>query len=733
MIRKKQISTNTAYRLLLTTLTVCLCVACNKDDENQKIFKAIGGTFHSDQDNSTAMPKSYLSEADYICWENGDTVNINGETYTITLDATNQATIVAEGVTAIEGQYYATYPASATLTGGEATFTLPKEEDYETVANGVGAGKQRLHPLMAAATSNNTMRFDNLCALMEFSITKSASVRGSLYAIEVSSSHQQLCGEMTATYNEGCWNVNTTGMAGGTARRLRFETPIALSNNVQKFYMQLPPQTGIEDFTVRYYILDASGKMQIFIRTKSTGSSLSLSGATIYTMDTAVFSGNTMENYTPVSPAGTKEDPYIVAAGGGWSSLMSSSAAEDTSTYVELWEDILVGEATDLFRGHLNGKGHTITLGFTFGAGSIIMHSNIALFKEIESASISNLTVQAKNDAQEVTQYYTINSKSCYGTIAAYSKAGKFTNCINKVNLNITNAEYIGGICGYEETAGSFTNCRNEGNITTTAGCVGGIASYSKSTLSNCTNNGSINVTITSGSADIGGIVGNMPLGSGSAIGCSNTGNMSVTYSNETGMCKIGGITGHNDGSHDACSNTGDITCNTNATDSYIGGITGYFNGTNFCNNSNRSTLSFGSTTQGHAGGLIGYMTDSRGTTISNCYALSNMTGSTTSGIVDQSNRVTGRPIHITNCYYYGTLTASDADSACGLSNIRTTMPLYSYSPTAYKKQQGSTMGTLINATTIDGGESLVDCLNAHLSSGYKSWTLKDGYVVHAN
>ncbi len=704
-------------------MAVALCVGCNKGDDTIVIFKAIGGDFHSTKE-SEAMPKDYLSAGDYVCWEDGDAVLINGAEYAIALDGSGQATIAADGVEAIGGRYYAAYPATATMTGSSVTLALPQEETYQAVESGIGAGKQRLQALMVASTAGSTMRFENICALMEFSVQQSGGSGARLYAIEVESSNRQLSGEMTAHYSSGSWSVDVSSMTGGKRRRLIFATPVTLDGSVQKFYMQLPPHTDIADFTVRYYILNTLGEMEIYSRTKSSGAT-TLSRSTIYTMDNAAYTGSTMTNYSHEEPTGGESDPYIIATSEGWTTLMNSSATQP-AVHIELWEDIAVSSTTNKFKGDLDGKGHTITIG-----------TDMSLFKEVEGATVSNLTVASSGTA---TSYYTIDgSRKCYGALVAQSKQGTYINCVSEVNINITGADYVGGLCGYEMSTGSYSGCRNEGNITTTAKNSGGIVGYSRSPFSQCENSGTINATTNVTQTCIGGIAGNVNLATdgAEADGCRNSGDITVNFSGSSSApVYIGGIMGNFTRTIRDCSNRGNISCSTTSGETYIGGIAGLYstisNNISIVNCSSRGTLGYTATTRGYVGGIVGRKNSTAsGTAINNCYVLGDLTGNTVSGIMGYAYG-TG-VIAINNSYYYGGLT-SLSDKSYGICFGTNVALDHCYGPTTYRMQSLNTHtehGTLNGATTIEGGGMLAEALNANLGSGWWSWVVLEGYVVH--
>lgn len=708
--------------MVLLMSCAALMVGCSdEEDESEMVFELEGGEFHSAKGgalfDASSSPKDFLNTSDYVCWENGDQMNINGQQYTVVVDGNNDATIAASGVASIEGKYYAVFPASAQLAANVATFSLPKEEAYEVVNSGHGTGRQRLHALMAAATENSTMRFENLCALLELSVMQSGGEAAQLYAIEVSG-NKQLCGEMTATFTSGHWSVNTSSLSGGTTRRLTFATPVTLNSTTQKFYLQLPPQTDVSSLTVRYYLLTASGEMKIYSRTKSSASSFS--NAQIYEMGTAIFTGSEMTNYT--LSGGTAEVPYVVTTSNGWTALMST--VQNSSAYVQLWNDITVGTATNTFNGHLDGNGHTITL-----------DGNIALFKQLSGAEVSNLTVEGT--VAEIPQYY-INSRYCYGTLSTVANNTHFTNCTSRVAITSTieSIAAIGGINGWDDAGCVYENCHNYGQINVRSTHIGGIVGYTKARFEGCSNHADIVVNSTSTTArNVGGIAGNVNYSEASAVmvrDCSNSGNISLSVSNNS-TNNVGGLLGTFNQSIYGCSNTGNVS--TTGT-SNVGGLVGKYtigSGRTCVNCSSVGTIS-GNVV--NAGGLIGCTSgSSAGMTIYNSYAIGNISGQSVAGIVGNNNA--NFSTTIANCYHYGDIQAANGGVRSGIVNCNNN--IFVVNNCYYQHSDGLNIGstsgrdngTLNNATTLTGGGNLVDTLNAHLNSGWKSWVVSNGHVVH--
>ena len=168
----------------------------------------------------------------------------------------------------------------------------------------------------------------------------------------------------------------------------------------------------------------------------------------------------------------------------------------------------------------------------------------------------------------------------CNGTLTA-------SDIENYGDLTSTNGwnTFIGGLCG-DLGAGSDisgTNV-NEGDISVTGGSaimyIGGcFGSMRGSSISSCTNSGTVNVdSCVSTGNYIGGITGYLESKKNSITDCHNTNSVSCG-SSVTGRSYLGGITGGCNGASsdgikiDSCTNSGSVINNGGASD--IGGIAG--------------------------------------------------------------------------------------------------------------------------------------------------------------
>lgn len=173
------------------------------------------------------------------------------------------------------------------------------------------------------------------------------------------------------------------------------------------------------------------------------------------------------------------------------------------------------------------------------------------------------------------------------GGIAACLYSSKITDCINYASFTSTQC---GGIVGMVDVNSTVSNCTNNGTIKGKK--VGGIIYSNSGIVNNCTNTGTI-----IGQSSAGGIMdGNI----GIVSFCQNKGNVSATD-----YC-AGGIIAAGAGQVIHCTNDGNIRTETTLHDYAAGGIIGYGDADGF--QKAESCINNGTITGHNAAGIIGYL-----------------------------------------------------------------------------------------------------------------------------
>lgn len=163
----------------------------------------------------------------------------------------------------------------------------------------------------------------------------------------------------------------------------------------------------------------------------------------------------------------------------------------------------------------------------------------------------------------------------------------------------------IAFIVGHVLAGGSVTGCVNDAPITRTADFtstakVGAIVGRLQGTMSGCTNNGNITLTMASAANEhvVGGVVGYCDAAAETDVDkisdCHNTGDITLSYSGTPAKTFLGGVLGTstatgfssapaNIGNIRSCTNTGDVSysvgTNGGGTHANVGGVAGYFEG----------------------------------------------------------------------------------------------------------------------------------------------------------
>lgn len=294
--------------------------------------------------------------------------------------------------------------------------------------------------------------------------------------------------------------------------------------------------------------------------------------------------------------SGEYADPYLISTKEDLEAISKAvSDGEDfDGVFFRLENDITVtdsfapiGTKETPFSGYFDGNGKTVS-------GLSLDRDYAGLFAFTDKAVIKGLTVNGA-----------LKADSFAGAITAYAKNTVIEDC--KASVSVTAESYAGGIAGYIES-GSIKNCSTTGS-TIIAGhkeYTGGIAGFTKATITSCENNAYI-----LGSDTAGGIAG---ASEGDILLCTNKVNLEASEN-------LGGIAGLCEGEIKYCTNTGDLKADTN-----LGGIAGvgYNAKITQCSSSGKLTANIS-----FAGGVAGYLS---GAEVSNCISTGNVFASTFAG-----------------------------------------------------------------------------------------------------
>ncbi|NQT74031.1 MAG: choice-of-anchor D domain-containing protein, partial [Chloroflexi bacterium] len=229
-----------------------------------------------------------------------------------------------------------------------------------------------------------------------------------------------------------------------------------------------------------------------------------------------------------------------------------------------------------------------------------------------------------------------------------------------------TSSSSYSGLFGYIDTSGQVSDLGVETIQVTGNTNVGGLAGFSKGTITNCYTTGAVGATDAEMGGQIGGLAGR---NEGTITDCYATGSVTITGDYVYNPSYIGGLVGLNEGGTvTGCYATGTVAA---GSADVVGGLVGYgYNGTI------TNSYARGATTGGWGvGALVGRTYTNP---VTNCYATGAVTGSSTIG------GLVGNVYSSTfTASYWDTQTTGQSSSAAG-TGLTTDDMTYTYAGTAY-------------------------------------------------
>ena len=286
-----------------------------------------------------------------------------------------------------------------------------------------------------------------------------------------------------------------------------------------------------------------------------------------------------------LSGLGSETDPYILESEGDLASL---SLYRDN--YFKLVNDITVsngwtpiGNAANPFRGHLDGNGHTITL------GTVTQSQYTGFFGYLNGAEVKNLRILLGNSISPVT-----NTSPLYvGGLAGYITGSTIYNVSIDgagINFNLSGTVHAnaGGLAGFVSES-NITYAFSKINVTiggdsngptaTPYSCVGGLIGYGENniidaSLSEC----SVSLTVGKSEPIVGGFIGYTT--GGSITRCGEAGSVwgENDFPSNTLYARVGGFAGYSNTPLEDVYSRSNVYYRVdkpNAQGGYIGGLVG--------------------------------------------------------------------------------------------------------------------------------------------------------------
>lgn len=393
---------------------------------------------------------------------------------------------------------------------------------------------------------------------------------------------------------------------------------------------------------------------------------------------------------------GLEDDPYLISNAAQLADLATQvnngsdfngsffKVTDDIDASADTYSELCIGNASNkYFKGSFDGDGHTITVDI-----ALPDVEGVGLFGRIagDTTVIKNLTLAGQVRGGEDTGG--IVGAAMYGTIT-------ISKCTNKATVygnapSDSHKTGIGGIVAKVNSvaATTITGCTNEGSIKPTftsttgiggvnfGGIIGVVFNYSKQvTVSECENKGQITEAPSAGG--VGGIVGMVYNAEAKIANCSNSAGVSATGNRTTSQNGVGGIVGYIEAKNsdyssiERCSNNASVL-GRDASGACTGGIAGkVYSGNYTVGTPIDECFNLGkvATDRGAVGGIVG----STLADVSSCYnrgVVGNDASSATSSADASAGGIAGiltnAKTSVTSCYSSGNIkNSASKDYAC--------------------------------------------------------------------
>lgn len=522
-----------------------------------------------------------------VLWCKGDKISVNG-VVSNPLDVEGNALkvdfVLSEQVSA---PYEIIYPAG--MVKDAATVTLPAGQKYAAGDNIVSGSMP-----MAGYSTTESVMMKQVCGILGIRLkmgTEAILVR----YIEVKAlGGEPVCGDFAVDFQN-----STLSSEAKDADVIRMEVQKTLpAGSANTFNVILPAGVYSAGFQVK--VVDENGQAMV----RSIKGSCELEAGKLMLMPELEFVPNSEDKGVEIAtPEEWNSFATAYNAGEYPDSQIATITADLDFSSVLADEFVTLGlrdgakQSPDgpakYFAGTLNGNGKRI----------MNLKSDVPFIQAIGTgALVKDVNI---DKTCSFTPWYGGEKQLEFGSLIGYCSEGTVKNCTSAASITVSQCKdvankvplYIGGLIGRNRAA-SISNCTSSATIvsdktyvtdaeakTKTDLYIGGFTGYCSNpdgVLENCTNTGNISVASTAPNIYVGGICAK--ASAGTITGCSNSGAITVSTGRTSGdPCKfiyLGGLFSVVDASGDEqylkvieCSNSGDITSNSNVKQLIAGGI----------------------------------------------------------------------------------------------------------------------------------------------------------------
>ena len=519
-----------------------------------------------------------------VLWCKGDKISVNG----VVSDPLDVEGDVLKADFVLSGQvsapYKIIYPAG--MVKDAATVTLPTGQKYAEGDNIVSGSMP-----MAGYSDTESVMMKQVCGILGIRLKMGTEANLIRYIEVTALGGEPVCGDFAVDFQNSTLSSEAKG-----ADVIRMEVQKTLpAGSANTFNVILPAGVYSAGFQVK--VVDENGQAMI----RSIKGSRELEAGKLMLMPELEFVPNSEDKGVEIAtPAEWNSFATAYNAGKYPDSQIATITADLDFTSVSANEFVTLGlrdgakqspaGKVKYFAGTLNGNGKRI----------LNLKTDVPFIQAIGTgALVKDVIVDA---SCEFGVWYGTKSIE-FGPLVGYCSDGKITNCSSSATVTLSQCNSlannkdlcIGGLVGRNRAA-EILGCTSSTSIVADATYVvdaaskpnlyiGGFTGYcsnSDGVLENCTNTGNISVASTARNIYVGGICAK--ASAGTIKGCINSGAITVSTGRTSGdPCKsiyLGGLFSIVDASGDEqylklieCSNSGDITSNSNVKQLFAGGI----------------------------------------------------------------------------------------------------------------------------------------------------------------
>lgn len=572
----------------MAALSLIAAAACTKNEfDSQNVQNNEGRTVLTVE--LPGETKTILGDAQGdvrpVLWSKGDQISVNGVASQALNIESNAASADFTLNAELTAPYSIIYPATM-VKDGSSVITLPSQQKFASGDNIVSGSLP-----MAGYSNTLSAKMGQLCGILGIHL-KAGSPTGLIRYIEVTATGGE---PVSGDFSVDCHNCKLSSEAQGV-NVIRMEVQKALSTeSANAFNVILPSGVYSQGFSVK--VVDENGQAMI----RNIGGSRELEAGKLMLMPELTFVPNGEEKGVEIATpeewnsfataynAGKYPDSQIATI---TADLDFSSVSADKFVTLGLRDGAKQSNGpAKYFAGTLNGNGKKI----------INLKSDVPFIQAIGTgALVQDINI---DETCSFTPWYGGEKQLEFGSLIGYCSGGTVKNCTSAASITVSQCNatankaplYIGGLIGRNRAA-SISGCTSSATIVSDATYVtdataktslyiGGFTGYCSNpdgVLEKCTNTGNISVASTALNIYVGGICAQ--TSAGTIKGCINSGAITVSTGRTSGdPCKfiyLGGLFSVVDASGDEqylnvieCSNSGDITSNSNVKQLIAGGI----------------------------------------------------------------------------------------------------------------------------------------------------------------